>query len=411
MLNIEIFSVLTHVLLFGSLYFEVFLLVSFLERLIRTKEIEIATAVQLPSITIVVPCFNEEHTVARTVDSLLALIYPKENLRVVIVDDGSTDATYAAIRQYSNHPQVTLLQKENGGKHSALNLALKQTRTDLIGCLDADSEVSPHALARIAHGFRDPRVTSVTPGIHVKDPVTLLQHMQKAEYRMSVFIRSALAGLGSIFITPGPFSIFRTEVVRSLGGWRHGHSTEDLEMGLRMQDLGYLILNDPRASVYTIAPRTIRGLFRQRVRWTYGFLRNVLDYRHMIFNPKYGNLGLLILPISLFTIGGALYLAGRMFWSIAMAVADVLARFAVTGWLGFPSLDPFFINTSVLWITVYLVVAVTFGIVCIGSFISTGSRLPPRGTPLFLALYSFIVPFWLGAALVRAIMRTGVRWK
>ena len=409
----ELGAMTTYVFLFLALYFEVFLLVSFLERKfgLRSAQISLAAPETFPKVCIVVPCFNEEKTIAYSVDSLLALSYPKEKMEVFTVDDGSTDNTYATALHYVNDPRVRVFKKERGGKHTVLNMALRQTDAELIGCLDADSTVESGALFTIVAAFKNPHVAAVTPGIHVKAPGTILQHLQHVEYILGIFNRYAFAGLGSIFITPGPFSIFRASTIRDVGGWREGHSTEDMELGLRLQNAGWIITNDPRAIVRTIAPKNLRALVRQRVRWSYGFLRNVLDYRHMIGNPKFGNLGLIILPAALLSFVAALYFAAQLLWSFAQSIADTIARFLL---VGFEPLGPasfFFFNTSLLWLTVYTTIALTIFLISLGSFISTGERRPPFSTPIFLTLYSILTPIWLGIALVRAIFNTGVRWR
>jgi cellulose synthase/poly-beta-1,6-N-acetylglucosamine synthase-like glycosyltransferase len=409
---------ITYIFLFASLYFEVFMLMSFLDRgVMRTGD---GTAVagsiaisasELPSVAIVVPCFNEEHTVAATISSLLKLDYPAEKFEIIVVDDGSIDDTLAVAQGFEHDSRVRVYHKENGGKHTAMNLALEKTNATLIGCLDADSVVASQAMLRIAEVFTSPEVAAVTPGILIKKPETLLQHMQDAEYRLSVFNRFTLATLGSAFITPGPFSIFRTSVVRETGGWRHGHSCEDMEMALRMQDAGYLIGNAPGAVVYTGTPRNVRALFRQRVRWTYGFLRNAVDYKHMFGNGKYGNLGLIVLPTALTSIGIAIYFFLRIVYFLVLDIIHLITRFEILGFSFHPSFNIFYINTSAMLFLVYVAVILVVGLISVGTFIGSGKRMPPIGTPLFVVFYSFLVPLWLGTAVVRAVFKTGVRWR
>jgi cellulose synthase/poly-beta-1,6-N-acetylglucosamine synthase-like glycosyltransferase len=306
---------------------------------------------------------------------------------------------------------VRVFHKENGGKHTAMNYGLERTNAELIGCLDADSIVASDALLRVVPVFDNALVAAVTPGIHTKEPTNLLQHMQKVEYRLSVFNRFMLASFGSAFITPGPFSIFRTSIVRQLGNWRHGYSTEDMEMALRMQDAGFLIANAPQAVVHTSIPRTLRHLFNQRVRWTYGWLRNAVDYRHMIGNHKYGNLSILILPSALISVGAGIYFFVRILLEFGQELWHAYVKYQVTGVLPHPSLDLFYLNTSMMWFLVLVAVALILVLIAAGSFIGTGKRTLPIGTPLFVIFYSFLVPLWLGTAVVRAVFRTGVRWR
>jgi cellulose synthase/poly-beta-1,6-N-acetylglucosamine synthase-like glycosyltransferase len=409
-------SAITYSLLFISLYFEIFLLVSFLERRFerrapRGNAASLALPASYPLVAIVVPCFNEEKTVASTLTSLLALDYPKDKLEIIVVDDGSRDSTLSIARQFESDSRIQVFHKENGGKHTAMNYALERTRADLIGCLDADSVVAPEALLSVIAVFENEKVAAVTPGIHVKNPTNMLQHMQKVEYRLSIFNRFMLAALGSAFITPGPFSIFRTSTVRDLGGWRHGHSTEDMEMALRMQAAGFLIGNAPKAVVHTGTPRTIRHLFRQRVRWTYGFLRNAADYRRMVGSRTYGNLGIIVLPTALISIGAGIYFFARTVYYFGISLGQEFTKVRVTGALPHPAFDLFYVNTSTMWFLIFAAVALILVLISAGSFIGTGSRKPPIGTPLFVLFYSFLVPLWLGTAVVRAVFKTGVRWR
>lgn len=409
-----------YVLVFIALYFEVFLLVSFLKK--RVEKIPpsgVAQTADLPRVSIVVPCFNEESTLASTMHSLLELRYPKELLEIMVVDDGSTDRTLQIAEEFARacpaggarRHTVRVFHKSNGGKHTALNLAIKHTSAEFIACLDADSTVAPDALSRLLPAFENPKIAAVTPGIHVKNPKTILQHMQKAEYRLSVFVRFILSILGSAFITPGPFSIFRTNVVRELGGWKHGHYTEDMEIALRMQAAGHLIANAPGAMVHTNTPRSLSKLFRQRVRWTYGFLRNAIDYRFMFGSGKFGNLGLIILPSALVSIGTGIYFFIRIIWDIFMRLREIVIRAQITGSMPDLSFAAFYINTSAIWFVVYVAAALVIVFISAGSWLGTGSRRPPFGTPFFILFYSFLVPFWLGAAVVRTIFKTGVQWR
>jgi cellulose synthase/poly-beta-1,6-N-acetylglucosamine synthase-like glycosyltransferase len=400
----------TYTLLFVSLFYEVFLLVVFLERKLRREKAVQALPASLPSAAIIVPCYNEEKTLAATLHSLLALTYPADKLQIIVVDDGSTDGTLALARTFE--PQVTVLHKENGGKHTAMNLGLAQTDAEFVGCLDADSVVAPEALMAIVPVFADENVAAVTPGIHTKEPGNVLQHMQHVEYRLSVFNRFMLAALGSAFITPGPFSIFRTAVVRELGGWRYAHSTEDMEMALRIQEAGYQIANAPGAVVHTATPVTLKHLFRQRVRWTYGWLRNAVDYRHMFGNLRYGNLSLLVLPSAIISIGAGIFFFLRLLYGFAVLLVHEYIRVSATGSLPRPeSPSLFYMNTSAMWFIVCAAVVIVLTLISLGSRIGTGKSRPPIGTPLFLAFYSFLVPLWLSAAVIRAVFRTGVRWR
>ena len=127
--------------------------------------------------------------------------------------------------------------------------------------------------------------------------------MQSAEYFFGITTRHTLASVNGLYVTPGPFSFYRRSVIDELGGFRHGHQTEDMEMALRIQQAGYEIENTPHARVYTKAPNTISGLIKQRTRWTTGFIRNITgEYRGLIGDRSHGALGMLVLPCALMAI-------------------------------------------------------------------------------------------------------------
>lgn len=400
-----------YVMLFISLYFEVFLLMSFLERSAARRGIVKSSLdpAALPHVAIVVPCHNEEKTLRGTMESLLALEYPKEKLEILVVDDGSTDGTLALAREFKGGI-VRVFEKANGGKHTAMNVGLANTSADIIGCLDADSFVEKGALLKIAPVFLNTQIAAVTPGIHVYQPKNMLQHMQHVEYRLSIFNRFILAVLGAVFITPGPFSFFRASVIRELGGWRYAHSTEDMEMALRIQSAGHLIANQPSATVYTSTPSTLRALMRQRVRWTYGWLRNAVDYRYMLLNRRFGNLGLLVLPSALISIAAGIYFFLRILLNVQYSISQAILKYQAGGSFHAPHFELFFVPTSAIWFLVLTSIGFILTLIYIGSFIG-GHRRAPAATPLFLLFYSFLVPLWLMTAVVRATFKTGVKWK
>jgi len=413
----EIQALILYSSLFLTLFFEVFLLITYLE--IReelnleekylNKNIE-----RFPTVTIIVPCFNEEHTVKKTILSILNLDYPKGKLSIIAVNDGSTDGTHRVLAKFKNHPQVAIFSKENGGKHTALNFALEKVESDLVGCLDADSFVNSEALKKIVPFFDDASIMAVAPSIKVYEPRSVLQYIQRIEYNWGIFLRRMLSSLGALYVTPGPFSIFRTQVFRELGGYRAGHYTEDLEMAMRMQKHHYKIVNSHGAHVYTVTPARLVALYKQRVRWTYGFLNNAIDYREMFFNKKYGHIGIFILPIATSSIFSTLYLVGYMLWNNLLSAFDVVVKFQTVGFnwkSSLPSYDWFFFNTSVMPILVLSGVILTFVILYLALKLADGRARLSRGVFYYLTLYIFIVPFWLTKAVFSTIFRRQISWK
>ena len=407
-------SIAISVFMFLALYFEVFLFVTlFEERHILAKENEFQKPARYPSTTIIVPCFNEERTVAKTVDSLLALDYPKEKLEIFLVDDGSKDGTWDIMQKYAKLPRVRIFQKKNGGKHTALNLALGHVDSELVGCLDADSFVAQDALARMVIAFEDGTVMAATPAIIIAEPKSIIQKFQSTEYQVSTFLRRMLSALGAINVTPGPFSIFRKKVFDELGPYHKAHNTEDMELALRMQKHHYRIVNIRAAKVYTYGPPTLYRLYRQRIRWVTGFLKNAFDYRELFFKSEYGNLGLFALPAAVISIFSILATFTYLLVYIGRTLASWVVRFEAVGWRlpSAPHLDWFYVNTHMIGI---LTVAM-FGIALVGVFtgqwLSHGKLKIGRELFYYLALYGFIAPIWQARSLWNALFTGGGSWR
>ena len=407
---------LFYVFLFLSLYVQVFLLTTFIEnkrKIVRRRE-DIKLG-YYPSVTVMVPCWNEEKTVARTVESLLNLKYPKDKLNIFLIDDGSTDGTYEVIKKFSEHPNVRVFHKENGGKHTALNLGLAETDAEFTACLDADSFAEPESLVRIMSYFeQDLALMAVSPSIIVEAPQTLIQKAQKAEYDMSIYIKKMLGFLGAIHVTPGPLTVFRKKVFDDLGPYRKAHNTEDMEIAYRMQKNGYKIGQCNDAYVRTNTPRTVKKLYKQRLRWIYGFINNTIDYRHLLFKRKYGHFAFFTVPAGIISIVSATYLFFRMMNQFWQATESKILALKTTG-LYVPSdvysFDLFYVNTGILlFITVTLFVLLITSII-IGKWMSSDRRLSPLNILYFIVIYSVIAPFWLLKAVFNTIFAQKPSWR
>src|SRR3989344_6596464 len=237
-------EIITYGLLFTALYFEVFLLITYFELKEGAKLLSGKTNLspaRLPSVSVIVPVWNEEQTVLKTIYSLLKLDYPRHLLSIFVVDDGSTDKTWNVVQRFGRNNQITLLQKPNGGKHTAVNFALEKIGSELVGCLDADSFVHPHALKLMIPHFDNLNIMAVTPAMKVHNANGVIQLMQKVEYGWAILLRQIFSHLNAQYVIPGPFSILRMKVFRQIGFYKQAYNTEDMEMALRMQANGYKI--------------------------------------------------------------------------------------------------------------------------------------------------------------------------
>lgn len=393
-------EVLAYPFVFLGLYFQVFMLLTLLSGTARSRRERPATEAT-PPVAIIVPCWNEQDTVDGTVRSLLALDYPKDKLQIILVNDGSTDNTKEVMDAYIDDPQITVIHKENGGKHTAINLGIEHAKdAEFVGCLDADSFVAPDALRHIIPCFDDPKVAAATPAMSVFQPKSILEQMQNAEYIVGIASRHALSAVNGIYVTPGPFSFYRRSVIEELGGFRHAHQAEDMEMALRIQRAGYEIDNAPQARVYTKVPRSVPKLIKQRTRWTTGFLRNVMsDYRDLVGNPRYGALGLLVLPLGFAAIVGGAFL----FFVAIFAVGHGIYRtIAVTSGvpLSYTLMPQLTFEWSALPITFLLLASIvvaglSVSLVIIGRTVSNTPARIIMGIIGYASIYAFIAPFWL----------------
>lgn len=386
-------------------------MIAFFENVKEMKEEEEKEPTVFPSVTIAVPVWNEEDTLAGTLDSLLALHYPKDKLTIFVIDDGSTDSTLEIARKYEKYPQIKIFTQPNGGKHTAVNFALEKCDSELFGCLDADSFVHPESLKRIVTYFETPDVMSVTPCLIVKSPETIIQVLQRVEYSLGSFIKRTFGNLESIQVTPGPFSIFRKKVFDDLGPYRKAHNTEDFEIALRMHKHFYKIVNAHSAYVYTSTPPTLRKLLKQRLRWTTGSILNLYDYRELFFNKEHRVFGLFILPMVFLFIFFVLYLS---LYAVINTVHSIYL--AVEKWLliGFhphmPTFDWFFIQTSAL----SLLTIISFSMFTIVLFIGrkiTAEKRSLADVVYYLLMYGIIMPIWVWQSVIAIIRKKKPSWR
>jgi len=406
-------SLLVYLFLFTALYVQIFLLITFLEYKSTPRRKTRGVSARLPTVTIIVPCFNEARTIYGTLRSLLALRYPQGKLEVLVVDDGSTDETASIAARFQKYRGVRVLRKENGGKYTALNFGLRHAQGELVGCLDADSFVEKEALMRIAGVFADRSVMAVTPAIKVRGANNFIEKIQHAEYTMGVFLRKMFGELNAIHVAPGPFSIFRREVFERIGEYRHAHQTEDLEMALRMHANRFRIENAADAFVYTTVPSTLGTLLRQRRRWIGGFLYNAYDYRRLFFRSRFGHIGTFTLPGGVIAILSACYLT---LWSLYNGTTAIIGKFSNWNFIDFRLLrggemDLFYLYPRAA--TLLTLVLLSLGLVVV----ILSKRMADKNEPImkhivhFLFLYGFMAPVWILHAVGHVALRRKTAWK
>ena len=408
-------SVLIYISLFIATYFEVFLMITLIEHQKKLRHENNSMNDEpkhFPSATIIIPCFNEEKTVEGTIQSLLSMNYPQNKLKIIVVDDGSTDNTWQYIQKYSDHPQIEIFKKVNGGKYTALNFGIEKSSSDIVGCLDADSFVDKDALRRIVRYFADPKVMAVTPAIKIFKPKSFIQCLQYIEYQLGIMIKKILSYLSAIHVTPGPFTIFRRSVFKQIGLFKHAHNTEDMEIAMRMQKNHLKIENCHKAFVYTVGPKTLKKLYKQRVRWTHGFIENAIDYKGIFFKREYGHIAFLTLPFSVASLLSVVAVVGMTLWSIVQRIYDFIVRIATIGWHPHFHFDLSFIYVSTR-MSIFVGIALltmTITLLLIGRKISEEKMLS-REIVYFLILYPLIAPLWIGKSIYNTIFSRKTSWR
>ncbi|MBI3412929.1 MAG: glycosyltransferase family 2 protein [Candidatus Aenigmarchaeota archaeon] len=252
-----------------------------------------------PLVSVIIPAFNESATINRVVKSVLNLDYPKEKLEVIVVDDGSTDNT-SKIVEKTYGSAVRVLKQQRKGKAAALNLGLDHAEGNFVACLDADSYVSQSSLKHMIANFSSADIAAITPIMRVYNPKTFLEKIQQVEYLLAVYMKKLLSHINSINVTPGPFSIYRADVLNRIGRFDENSLVEDQEIAYRIQKNNYRIVQSDRGDVYTAAPKTLRDLYLQRKRWCKGSWLTFKKYSPIMLDKTYGDFGFYLMPNVLF---------------------------------------------------------------------------------------------------------------
>lgn len=340
----------------------------------------------VPSVSLLVPAYNEELTIIENVRSLLSLNYPE--YEVIVINDGSKDHTFDIMIEHfqlkrinpilNNHintaeirgiyhnpdyPSLYFIDKENGGKADSLNAGINLSHYPLISTIDADSLLEKDALTRIARVYMEnPEETvavggnvrivnscTVEDGIvkNIQFPKKLLPALQNVEY-LKAFLggRIGWSAVNGLIIISGAFGVFQKEKVIAVGGYRGGYPGEDMNIVIKLHRyclenrIPYRVAFCPDAVCWTQAPDTYRILSSQRKRWGRGNLKNMVEEGfHMVFRPKYKVFGLLTLPYNILfeTLNPYIRITGLLaiigYSLLQMTDWTILAIFALVNFL------------------------------------------------------------------------------
>lgn len=317
MLLIDILYVL---ILGAGAYYSFFNLILWMEN--RKRLVENKKITKLPSVSILIPAYNESNSIEKTIKNILKIDYPKEKLEILVIDDGSTDDTYKIAQKYKNKI-LKVFTKKNGGKANAINFGLRHAEGEFVVVMDADSLPNKGALKNCMKYFNEDKVVAVTTRI-LPTRERFWQKLQHVEGMLVSFQRKLHEFPNVINCTPGPFSVYKRKILKEVGGFDEKNLVEDVEIAWRLLSRGYKIKLAFDSHVDSVYPFSFKIWWKQRTRWSIGGFQTLVKYfGHMFKKNTYG-VGKFLVPTSIvgysfaiIGIGLFLYLIGGQLVNVA----------------------------------------------------------------------------------------------
>lgn len=305
----------------------------------KNKEDSMKPAQRFPLISILIPAYNEEKVIARTIESALEIDYPKKE--IIIIDDGSVDKTLLIAKRFQKD-NVIVLHKENSGKATALNYGINFAKGEIVTILDADTIAGKNSLKEIVKVFEtSPNIGGVAGNVKVRNKTNWLTWCQALEYVSGFQIaRRAFDMFGVITIVPGAMGAFKTNILKDTGGYDKDTIVEDFDATIKVLKSGHIIRGTTKSVAYTEAPEKLSQFVKQRSRWYRGNLQVVFKHRDALTNPRFGFLqkmalpymilSMLVLPITGFFMVGSLILSvieGDIFFVLSSMTFFIILQY------------------------------------------------------------------------------------
>lgn len=294
MADLGIIYWLSYVMSFISLYMVIFWIL-----LIRSKDDldkQPEEPKRFPKVSVLIPAHNEEETIKKAVNSVLASNYPKNKLEAIVIANGCKDRTVEFAKSIKSK-RVRVFSREEANKASAVNYGIEKATGEFIAVMDADSYIDKVAIRKMVPHLEEENVAAVIPVVEIDNPKKFIQKIQWCEYLIAQFMYKLLSVIGALYVTPGVLSIYKKDIVKKVGGFDKTSITEDAEIATRLQYNGYDIKSEVNGKGYTKGPDTWKALYKQRLRWTRGLIDIIKKYRSMWFTRKYGHLGSFVMPM------------------------------------------------------------------------------------------------------------------
>ncbi len=386
---IEISPIIIYSIFFIDFFIAFFFLTIFIKTKFKDKNLERKNL----EITFIIPAYNVEKILSKSVESIKKSRYPQEKIKIIIVNDCSTDNTLEIANKLSKkYENINVFTKKNEGlKVYPVNYGLRKASTELVAVLDADTLLKEDLLEKAVLLFSDDTTMAVTSRLKPLRTDRLIEKLQEVEYTFAGFYRKIMGHINSLSVAPA-FTIFRREFFLKNGYFDTNNLTEDLEMGMRIQNKHYNIGYVADSYAITDVPNTFMKLLKQRLRWAYGTLYNYKKYKRMFFNYRYGDLGTFVLPagfISIMMISLVFLLGFYTMFSWFLYHFKMI----LVGWL--PSLN-FDLNTFLVALTDLRIILFLFSIIIglIGFFLMNyelNENIKLRNYLLYIIAYLWIL--------------------
>lgn len=367
---------------------------------------------ELPKVSIVISAYNEEEDISNSIESLKSIDYPKGMYEVIIVNDGSTDKTSEIVKGCADGNIILVDNKKNKGKAACLNQGISLAKGEFVACMDADTVVPEDILKRIVPYFDDRQTGAVTVSVEVNSPKNFLQKIIALEYRLglSLFLR-IFSYFDCIHVTPGPFSVYRKELLEKIRGFDANNITEDLEIAYRIHKSGYKIANCMKASVKTITPNNFKGLYRQRRRWYSGALMTLWQHKDILFRKKTGLFGYFMpFNYALITFGLGLFLLS-IYLSLSNAIKN-LSFYSLTNYNFFSNISWDFDFLRVSIFAFFGICGVIGTVILVTSGLNVTQNSPRKKLSLYFGyfLLFFMYQFFWLCSFFLVLFRKKVKW-
>ncbi len=285
-----------YTLIILSLFIALFYLLTFIQ---TRKQLYVEEKKRNKNVTFLIPAYNVDKILGRVIKSIFSLDYPKNKIKIIIIDDGSTDNTLQVAKNLAKkYKNIKVFHKKNEGKRKALNYGinkLNSMKTELTAILDADTFIKPDLLA-LSVGLINNKTIAVTCRFLPLQKKGFFVRMQLVEYTLTSFFRKLLSNLNALPIAPA-FTLFNTSWLKK-EKYDEKNITEDFEMALRIHSKGYNMGYVFESYAITKVPEKFKDLQRQRIRWNYGTLYNLIKYKGLF--KGHGILSNFLLPSMIF---------------------------------------------------------------------------------------------------------------